>query len=68
MMELSAPSIAYSIATARPIPLSPPVITAFLPLSLPAARYGWYPPSSAGSWSLIASLGNSVCLPGMEDW
>jgi hypothetical protein len=35
MIETSAPSFANAIATARPIPLSPPVMIATLPLSLP---------------------------------
>src|SRR5688572_5245320 len=35
----SAPSLAKTIATARPIPLSPPVISATLPSSFPHALY-----------------------------
>ena len=34
-MRTSAPSRAKAIATARPIPLSPPVMTATLPVSFP---------------------------------
>jgi len=34
----SAPSRANAIATARPMPESPPVITAFLPCNLPLPR------------------------------
>ena len=36
-MATSAPSLAKAMATARPIPLSPPVMSATLPLSLLAA-------------------------------
>lgn len=37
-MAMSAPSFAKAIATARPIPLSPPVIMAALPSSFPLPR------------------------------
>jgi hypothetical protein len=37
-MATSAPSRANSTATARPMPLSPPVITAALPVSRPEPR------------------------------
>ncbi|WP_460983375.1 hypothetical protein [Spirosoma fluminis] len=36
-------SRAKAIATPRPIPESPPVISAFRPLSLPEPRYGVSP-------------------------
>jgi len=38
-MATSAPSFAKAMAIAWPIPLSPPVINAFLPFNFPAARY-----------------------------
>ena len=38
-MATAAPSRANSVATARPMPESPPVISAILPSSLPAALY-----------------------------
>ena len=37
-MATSAPSLAKAMATARPMPLSPPVISATLPRSLPLPR------------------------------
>src|SRR5437667_121901 len=39
MIATSAPSLANGTATDRPIPLSPPVITATFPASLLAAKY-----------------------------
>lgn len=63
-MKLSAPSIAYRMAIARPIPLSPPVMSAFLSYSFPAALYVCHPPSSVGILSSKGSKGKSVWLPG----
>jgi hypothetical protein len=39
MIEINAPSRAIAIATARPIPESPPVMTATLSLSFPTPGY-----------------------------
>jgi hypothetical protein len=46
-MSTSAPSRAKAIATARPMPLSPPVISAALPSSLPLPTYECSPKSGA---------------------
>jgi hypothetical protein len=43
MIEISAPSRAIATATARPMPLSPPVMIATRSFSLPTPGYfGWY--------------------------
>jgi hypothetical protein len=42
MIATLAPSLANATATARPIPLSPPVMIATFPISFPAARYSCF--------------------------
>src|SRR5205807_7343565 len=57
---MSAPSLAKAMATARPIPLSPPLISAAFPLSFPLPRCCSY-----------SALGRGVILcsrPGCCDW
>ena len=56
-MSTSAPSRANAIATARPMPESPPVTTAFLPSSRPAAPVGLSP------WSGFSGI--AAVRPGM---
>src|SRR3954447_12357112 len=51
------------MATARPMPLSPPVITATLSVSLPEPRYDFSPQSGTGS-ILDWTPGTSCCCAG----
>ena len=62
-MATSAPSRAYSTATARPMPESPPVIKATFPWSFPEPLYlgAWY--CGRGS-SSDSSPGLSRCCLG----
>jgi hypothetical protein len=63
-MKLSAPSIANRTAIERPIPESPPVMMARLPLSLPAALYFSAPPSGVGSSSTLGKGSSLDSRPG----
>ena len=55
---MSAPSRAKAMATARPMPLSPPVITAFLPASRPLPLYEVSPWSGTGFMaSVVPGIG-----------
>src|SRR6478609_7134198 len=58
-MAVSAPSLAYAMATARPIPLSPPVISATLFSNLPL-------PPCSGPW-LFGRGVMSFSSPGCRD-
>ena len=55
-MATLAPSLANNIATARPMPESPPVMSATLPFNFPAA---WYAFNSATGLGVI-----SASIPG----
>ena len=66
-MATSAPSRANSTATARPMPESPPVISATLPSSLPAALYSGA--SYCGRGRSSASMPGFSCAgPGRAAW
>ncbi len=60
-MSTSAPSRAKAIATARPIPESPPVISARLPSSLPLPRYDSSPWSGLGVISPVEPGADCCC-------
>src|SRR5438045_4289144 len=60
MIAISAPSFAKATDTARPIPLSPPVINATRPSSLPLGRRAGS--SNRGRGTIVSSM------PGWRGW